>query len=111
MLPADKGNATVVLNSKYYTKKMLDLLLNNPSYKTIATDPTTYLEKTTKTLINKSLMDEETKKKLIPRKKSSMCPKLYGLPKVHKTGAPLRPIVSSIDSPTNTLAKHLASIL
>ena len=40
-----------------------------------------------------------------------MCPKLYGLPKVHKTGAPLRPIVSLIGSPTNALAKHLASIL
>ena len=89
---------------------MLDLL-NNPSYKAIATDPTTYLEKTTKTLINKSSMEEETKKKVIPREKSSMCPKLYGLPKVHKTGAPLRPIVSSIGSPTNALAKHLASIL
>ena len=35
-------------------------------------------------------------------------PQIYGLPKIHKPGTPLRP-VSSIGSPTYILAKELAS--
>ncbi|XP_072046288.1 uncharacterized protein [Amphiura filiformis] len=43
---------------------------------------------------------------------SSCCvPSFYGLPKVHKEGAPLRPIVSSINSVTYESAKYLADIL
>lgn len=38
-------------------------------------------------------------------------PQLYGLPKVHKEGTPLRPIVLTIGSPTYNLAKKLARIL
>ena len=36
---------------------------------------------------------------------------MYGLPKIHKEGYPLRPIVSAIGSPTYLLAKELAQIL
>ena len=35
----------------------------------------------------------------------------YGLPKIHKTGIPLRPIVSFINSPTYDLSSYLAKIL
>ena len=38
-------------------------------------------------------------------------PLLYGLPKVHKSEVPLRPIVSFLHSPTYPLSKHLATIL
>ena len=38
-------------------------------------------------------------------------PKFYGLPKVHKTGIPLRPIVSSIGSVMYGVAKVLAKLL
>lgn len=38
-------------------------------------------------------------------------PYFYGLPKIHKEQVPLRPIVSTIGSPTYALAKHLATIL
>ena len=38
-------------------------------------------------------------------------PKFYGLPKIHKTNIPLRPIVSSRGSVTYGLAKVLAKIL
>lgn len=34
-------------------------------------------------------------------------PMFYGLPKIHKTNAPLRPIVSCINSPNHSLAKIL----
>ena len=29
-----------------------------------------------------------------------LCPRFYGLPKIHKPGIPLRPIVSFVKSPT-----------
>ena len=29
-----------------------------------------------------------------------LCPRFYGLPKIHKPGSPLRPIVSFVNSPT-----------
>ena len=46
---------------------------------------------------------------LTPRYSES--PQLYGHPKVHKEQVPMRPIVSTIWSPTNCLAKELARIL
>ena len=38
-------------------------------------------------------------------------PKYYGLPKVHKPGMSLRPIISSIGSVTHSTAKELARII
>ncbi|XP_042202209.1 uncharacterized protein LOC121852182, partial [Callorhinchus milii] len=38
-------------------------------------------------------------------------PRLYGLPKIHKEGTPLRPIVSTINSPTYKLARFLSDTL
>jgi len=38
-------------------------------------------------------------------------PKLYGLPKLHKPGIPMRPIVSFCWSPTYQLSKYLTTIL
>ena len=38
-------------------------------------------------------------------------PRMYGLPKVHKEGVPLRPILSMIGSPQHALAKWLCGLL
>ena len=38
-------------------------------------------------------------------------PRFYGLPKVHKEGTPLRPIVSSIDSISYNCARYVADLL
>ncbi|KAJ0061509.1 hypothetical protein NL108_005486 [Boleophthalmus pectinirostris] len=38
-------------------------------------------------------------------------PCIYGLPKIHRQGEPLRPIVCSTDSITYNVAKHLKTIL
>ncbi|GJQ81349.1 hypothetical protein Trydic_g20561 [Trypoxylus dichotomus] len=75
ILPADKGNATMVLTTRDYKDKM-QKLLDDPTYNSITTDPTTYLEKTTRTKINNASLSKETKKSIIPREKSSKCPKI-----------------------------------
>ena len=54
-------------------------------------------------------MNENLYKKLYPTGASS--PKFYGLPKVHKDGIPLRPIVSSVGSVSYETAKELSRIL
>ena len=37
--------------------------------------------------------------------------RFYGLPKIHKPGIPLRPIVSFVDSRTYAISSYLARIL
>ena len=45
------------------------------------------------------------------RLSGSQRPRLYGLPKTHKDGVPLRPILSMIDSAQHELAKFLSATL
>ena len=40
-----------------------------------------------------------------------LCPCFYGLPKIHKPGIPLRPIVSFVNSPTHAISGYLSRIL
>ena len=54
-------------------------------------------------------MDDATYRRFYPTAASP--PKFYGLPKVHKSGMPLRPIVSSIGSVTYEASKELSRIL
>jgi hypothetical protein len=111
IVPADKGNATVVMDEENYRLKM-NKLLDDPAYVTTKQDPTVYLEKKTRSLIlDVSSIDDKIKRLLIPREKSSRVPRLYGLPKIHKKDIPLRPIVSAVKSPTQALARYLAKIL
>ena len=109
ILKADKGNATVVMDKAIYKKKM-EVILEDPVYKVTKNDPTVYLEKTTRSYILSSNIDKDRKKGLIPREKSSRIPRFYGLPKIHKEGVPLRPIVDAAGCPTQPLAGYLASI-
>ena len=53
--------------------------------------------------------NDATYKRLYPTGAGS--PKFYGLPKVHKQGTPLRPIVSSIGAVTYQTSKDLSRIL
>ena len=54
-------------------------------------------------------MDEGIYKAMYPT--GCIPPKFYGLPKIHKTGNPLRPIVSSRRSVTYGVAKVLSKVI
>ncbi|XP_075167527.1 uncharacterized protein LOC142239619 [Haematobia irritans] len=41
----------------------------------------------------------------------AIAPRIYGLPKIHKEGYPLRPICSSINAPSSQLCKFVVNIL
>ena len=95
-----------------YEGKM-DELLKGKDYVRIKKNPTTTIEKKVKeTLIRlerNTSLPTPLRKRLTPQQPK--CPQIYGLPKVHKAGIPLRPIVSTIGSPTYQLAKELCRIL
>jgi hypothetical protein len=97
----------VVLNITDYNEK-ISALLRAPTYQRLAKDPTDAVERKT-TLLHKKSLPKEVIQQLQPQ--GFRPPRLYGLPKIHKEGVPLQPIVSTIRAPTYRLAQHLAGLL
>ena len=106
ILTADKDVVLVVLNTEDYIKKAEDLL-NQNTYRVLTSDPTMKLKNKMinllKSIKSKGGITEELYKRLYPTGAGS--PKFYGLPKIHKPGMPLRPIVSSIGAVTYQTSK------
>jgi hypothetical protein len=59
ILQADKGNATVVLNTSDYKQKFTSLL-EDPAYRKLAKDPTDAIERKTTLLLKKSSLTKDT---------------------------------------------------
>ncbi|KAG8238481.1 hypothetical protein J437_LFUL004944 [Ladona fulva] len=94
-------------NEDYHEK--IRTMLNDSAYREITRDPTEAITGKTSALLKKSGLPAETCQSLIPQ--AAVPPRLYGLPKVHKEGIPLRPIVNGINSPTYLLARYLSKLL
>ena len=112
ILTIDKGVSMVVMDKEEYIKKSEELL-SQASYKVLPSDPTTKhknkLISLLKTIKAERGINDTTYRRLYPTGAGSL--KYYGLPKVHKEGVPLRPIISSMGSVTYETAKELARIL
>ena len=112
ILTADKGVCMVVMDKEDYIKKSEDLL-HQTAHKELTADPTTKyknrLISLLKTIKAERGINNTTYKRLYPTGAGSL--KYYGLPKIHKTGVLLRPIISSWGSATYETAKELAKIL
>ena len=112
IMPADKGGKVVVLNQADYDDKIFNLLSDGDTYEKLDDCPLSeqnkYIRKRISD-ISKSCIDPSTLKKfLFPNCKLSY---IYGIPKVHKTNCPLRPIISNVGTATRSLAGWLAGIL
>ncbi len=109
---ADKNNCVVIMDKDVYGKKMLEMIASGP-YQIEEEDPTQiYLDKVkilVESLEEEKKITEVMKESLIP--KCPKCPAIYGSPKTHKEGVPLRPIVDFRFSPTYNLASFLSGIL
>ena len=111
ILLADKGNATVLMTRENYDTKMRGMI-ETATYRRLGKDPTI----TQENRISRKLKDlekcEELPSTLYSRLRPSECqvPRIYGLPKVHKTGVPLRPIVTCIGFPSYKLSQHIAPL-
>ncbi len=113
VLPADKGRAVVVLDKREYKEKANKLLSDEKTYRKEKKDPTKKyarnLSASLKKLKEDKVLDEYKYRHLLHT--SAEPPKFYGLPKIHKSDMPLRPIVSSRGSITYNTAKFVADII
>ena len=112
ILTANKGVSMVVMDKEDYIKKSEDLL-KQITYRELVADPTNKdknkLIKLLKTIKAEGGINNTTYKRLYPTGAGS--PKYYGLPKIHKAGVPMKPIISSRGSATYETAKELAKII
>ena len=112
ILTADKGTCLVVMDKEEYISKAQELL-KEETYRIIQEDSTKKQKNKRIQLLKKIKteggINEENYKKMYPT--SAGIPKFYGLPKVHKAGVPIRPIVSSRGLVTYNTSKELARIL
>ncbi|XP_072144580.1 uncharacterized protein [Dermacentor andersoni] len=114
VLPADKGNATVLLDKSKYIEKMCLLLSDVHTYASVARDPTPKLQRDLqKLLADVFRMVPPQHKHLYYRLicHNGSAPAIYGLPKVHKPDVPLRPIVDFTRSPLHKLSNFLHRII
>ena len=110
---ADKSNTIVILEKDDYDSKIETILKDISTYKELNSDPTesyvAKLRKDLEDLKNNQNITPQMYYKFFPR--GSVCPRIYGLPKIHKTDIPLRPIVSTRNSPTEKIEKWVAKTL
>ena len=96
ILTANKGVSILVMDKEEYIKKSEELL-HQPTHKELPSDPTTKhknrLISILKPIKLEGGIDNITYKRLYPTGAGS--PRYYGPPKIHKTGVPLRSIISS----------------
>ena len=95
------------MNTKDYLTKIHAHLQDHNTYKPLTYNPTSAIINDACTLIeyihSQHIIDKATKEFLLPPK-NTRTPLFYGLPKIHKPGCPLRPIVSGCDGPTDHLS-------
>ena len=110
---ADKGNVTVALTRNDYNEKVKNLLHDVSTYEVRTNDTTTKIQNKVNTLVkkweNKKLINNLLAKDL--RTSIAVPSRFYGLPKIHKVGHPVRPIVSYVGSPTYNLASYFSNAI
>ena len=96
--PCDKGGAICIRNTR-------DYLTYNPT-SAIVNDTCILIEY----VYSQHITDMATKEFLLSPK-NTRTPLFYGLPKIHKPGRPLCPIVSGCDGPTDHLSAQFTHLI
>nr|VZH93491.1 unnamed protein product [Spirometra erinaceieuropaei] len=108
-LPADKGSSTVVMDKAEYCTKLGNLLMDKEAYAPSTVSEFKKLVNSINNTIGKlRKAGALTRREALAAKASDTAmARFYCLPKVHKQGVPLRPIVSLRGTPTFGLSKWL----
>jgi len=110
---ADKNAGIVILNTKDYKTKILEMLNDEKVYQILDVDDTLNIKLKSDSHLNflksQGFINEKQYKFLTEY--DAKCPTFYGCPKIHKTGIPLRPIVSQINGPTYRLNLYIHELL
>ena len=113
----DKGNGVVLLERSDYVDKM-EMILNDASkFLSIGpadvNDRTVQIERALQAFLlqakKRGHLTGEVYERIRPV--GSVRPRMYGLPKLHKNGVPLRPILSMVGAPQHELGKWLVEVL
>ncbi len=113
--PADKGSNVVIMNKTDYTQEGLRQLSDGQFYEKQAKDLTDHHYKLVKIEADRLLENKEitktTYKYLV--EECERTPRFYMLPKIHKQllKPPGRPIVSSVNSPTEKISHLVDTII
>ncbi|BET03458.1 ankyrin 2,3 unc44 [Nesidiocoris tenuis] len=110
---SDKGKTSVLMLKEEYHDKMNSLLDDRSVYKIQKTNPTYGLQKRCNDMVDRlvGLGCIDRWKKDTYKTQNAVAPKIYGLPKCHKDGIPLRPIVSCLGSPGLRLSHLVKDLL
>ncbi|KAI3379148.1 hypothetical protein SNEBB_000455, partial [Seison nebaliae] len=108
---ADKGNTIVILDRVDYNRKLNVLLQDDSTYAKLNRNPLTLISSTFNRKIKDILRGYNELKAEHFTVRNPRLPHMYGLPKTHKEGMPLRPIISKRRSPTFYMEKWLAKYL
>ena len=109
----DKGNGVAILNISDYEEKMLKILNDRTKFVPVGKDDNLQkldqFQRCIRYLKGKGAITNEDYQRIYPT--SAVTPTMYGLPKVHKDGTPLRPNLASTGSFNHECAKWLSDVL
>ncbi|UYV82816.1 hypothetical protein LAZ67_22000969 [Cordylochernes scorpioides] len=110
---ADKGNQTVLMDRADYEGKMMNILADTSTFTNIPTSAKDAMVKGYKSSFRNLMKAKLITKEQFTQFTGSLTRDayIYGAPKIHKSGVPLRPIIAYHLSPAHTLAKYLAQLL
>jgi hypothetical protein len=105
----DKGRGVVLMDRTEYNLKMESILRDESTFKALDHDPTILSEnRLIRTLLRLQKRSFITRDKCnMARQVGSRAARLYGLPKLHKPDAPLRPVMSATKTVGHGLGKML----
>ena len=112
----DKGSGTVILDRSDYTMKMFEIINDPDNFKTLQVDLYKHIMKLERR--NNRLIDNMVSDGIVTslvgsnlKTRGSRPGIMYGLPKIHKKGAPMRPILSMSGSFNYNLSRYLVPLL
>ena len=98
-------------NSQYQQK--MEEHLNSGTYFLLKKNPTESLSRKLDAVLKKLLKEDKISKSFYDNSRvlHPRAPQIYSLPKIHKPGNPIRPIVSFYDTPLSALHRQLSEVL
>ena len=113
VVKADKGNTVVILRRTEYVTKMLSILSDETKFKKVESEATLVRLRKFQSFLRchhkHGVFTDEEYGELFPT--STNIPTMYGLPKTHKDGVPLRPILSMVGCFNHAFAKWIGGKL
>ncbi|XP_065667796.1 uncharacterized protein LOC136088070 [Hydra vulgaris] len=110
----DKGGGTCIIDYIEYEKKVLLMLQDKNTYDELKENPTNSIALEVTREINhmKNILIITEKLENFMRPVADVrTPLFYGLPKIHKEGVPLRPIVAGCEGPTDNILEYVVKYL